>query len=105
MVLLLLALVFSPAQDVAEEELQIGTEEQGEYINYSGPHAFLNTAEEIRSIGRELEQYRRQDGRTGLLSGKYSLTRILPPGKGSLFGADILSVSYTHLTLPTKRIV
>lgn len=92
--LLILSLPFLIfGQEVAEGELLSYGSREIEYINYTGPHPFINTAEEITGIGRELWTGRRRSTAADFFSakpGKYSLQRFTPPREGGIFGADLL---------------
>ena len=78
------------AIDVAVEEIRTYDGTTIEYTSYAGPHDFVNTADEIRTIGIDLDLLRRQTGESGIIRGKYELRRIPPPAEGSSYGADIL---------------
>jgi hypothetical protein len=89
LLLILLPFMFH-ALDVDVDELQSQDDHEIEYFNYSGEHEFFNTAEEIFSIGIELDKDRRFDGAEGSYGNKYSILRI-PPQRGTESrGADIL---------------
>ncbi len=79
------------AQQVAEEELKSAGPEI-EFINYTGPYARIDTAEEIKAIGYLLAGSLKQDGRTGRFLSKYTIQRAMDPKEKGKFDADILSI-------------
>ena len=88
-VVLMLIAVFAFAVDVDEEELQeLGTADV-EFINYEGPHDRIDTADEIRAIGRALgadvdAAYEQFD-----YAGKYRVIHAVDPETEQGLDADI----------------
>lgn len=87
--LLMMTAVFAFAVDVDEEELQeLGTADV-DFINYEGPHDRIDTADEIRAIGRALganvgtvyEQFE--------YAGKYRVIHAVDPAAADGLDADI----------------
>ncbi len=93
--LLLLVSISIGAVDIAEEELETVAERQIEFINYEGPHAKIETVEQIKSIGAALST--RSDATEALASqrqyaGKYRILHIVAPAEASGYNADIFII-------------
>ena len=93
--LLLLVSISIGAVDIAEEELETVAERQIEFINYEGPHAKIETVEQIKNIGAALST--RSDATEALESqrqyaGKYRILHIVAPAEASGYNADIFII-------------
>ena len=76
------------SQSLAEGELTKNTLNTVEFINYVGPHAYVNSREEILNIGRSLARGVVTTNRF-TLGNKYAVVRVFTPGEPKL-SADIL---------------
>ena len=93
-VLLILILVTASlfSQSVEKEELFKVKRESVEFVNYEGPHAKFETADEIRGIGIYLGNRIKMGEIRGNYFGRYSIIHAyIEEGQG-LFNADILVV-------------
>lgn len=80
------------ALEVAESEITGAAEGATiEFINYSGPHAVINTAEEIRGIGAELGTALRTAPTAGTPA-RYWIQHIVDASVATGFDADILTL-------------
>ncbi len=83
------------AVDIVEEELERVADREIEFINYEGPHAKIETVEQIKSIGAALST--RTDVSEALESerqyaGKYRILHIVAPAEASGYNADIFII-------------
>ena len=92
---LLLIPIALGAVDIVEEELERVADSEIEFINYEGPHAKIETIEQIKSIGAALST--RTDVSEALESerryaGKYRILHIVAPAEASGYNADIFII-------------
>lgn len=92
--LLILLLVTAPlfSQSVEKEELFKVKRESVEFVNYEGPHAKFETADEIRGIGIYLGNRIKMGEMRGSYVGRYSIIHAYTEEGEGLFNADILVV-------------
>ena len=80
------------AQELAEEEIRGVARGDIEFQNYEGPHAKIETAEEIRSIGESLSAALTEETREAGYFTKYRIRSIAPREDSELYGADVFSL-------------
>ncbi|HON87936.1 MAG TPA: P83/100 family protein [Spirochaetales bacterium] len=84
------AVVLLTAQTVNQDELSSTANKTIEFINYVGPHDFINTVAEIRGIGQGMGQaVRAGTGQSGNRQ-TYFVLHLVDPATPSGFDADIL---------------
>ena len=93
-VLLILILVSISlfSQSVVKEELFKVQRETVEFVNYEGPHAKFETADEIRGIGIYLGNQIKGGGSRSSYHGRYSIIHAVTEEGQGLFNADILII-------------
>jgi chemotaxis protein histidine kinase CheA len=80
------------AIEIAEEELERISDREIEFINYEGPHAKIETVEQIKNIGGALAtpaaaaEARESERR---YAGKYRILHIVAPAEAAGYNADI----------------
>ncbi len=91
-VVMILSAVPLLGQDVQidREELASTGNQDIDFINYVGPHEFLNTLEQIRNIGRSLgSQIEPALSREAAINGKYRVRHIVSPEITEGLDADV----------------
>ena len=79
------------AQDVAEQELR-SVDREIVFVNYEGPYDRIDTADEIKGLGRYLANGIDQGNEKASFLLKYSVIRAIDPGETGKFDADIFSI-------------
>ena len=90
--LLLMLSAFSlGALDVDVEELKSAGRDVI-FVNYEGPHERIDTAAEIKGVGRFLAESLKRTGTVGKYLLKYRIIRAVDEGQQGKFDADIFSI-------------
>lgn len=77
------------AIEVDRDEITSVDPEKVNFVNYEGPHAFINTREEIVGIGRRLGTTIGAEPATVRFYGKYRVIHVVAPEEPIGFDADI----------------
>ncbi len=80
------------ALEVDIDELKKTMDREIVFINYQGRHDKIETAVEIKDIGRLLATALERDGSKGQIFLKYSIIRAVDPTEEGKFDADIISI-------------
>lgn len=89
-VIVMLCFSLLVAQPVDQDELSTTANKTIEFINYAGPHDFVNTVAEIRSIGQGLGQAVRAGAKESGNRQTYFVLHLMDPSTPNGFDADIL---------------
>ncbi len=79
------------ALDVDVEELKSAGRDVI-FVNYEGPHERIDTAAEIKGVGRFLAESLKRTGTVGKYLLKYRIIRAVDEGQQGKFDADIFSI-------------
>jgi hypothetical protein len=75
--------------EVDRDEITSVNPEKVNFINYEGPHAFINTRDEIVGIGRRLGTTIGEEPATVRFYGKYRVIHVVEPEEAIGFDADV----------------
>jgi len=96
LIILLLAAAFClPAQEIQvdRDELTSVGDQSIKFINYVGPHEFINTTDQIRGIGRSLgKEITLQVSKRASIGGRYEVLHVVTPEIEQGFDSDIFII-------------
>ena len=78
------------AQSIDEPELRSVDAQDVEFVNYNGPYAVINTAEQIRNIGADLGRPVNAGAQQAGAAERYQILHIVDPAEPQGLDADIL---------------